>query len=1066
MKIKVGYQTANLDFSLSCGNKLILYSFFDRSSINVRSMAVNSLAYSIFIDHVEYVQPKNIYTKENYGVYRYIERFENGREHVTSALCVSRGINDAFIVTNNENLEEHVYSFLMQKFKLPLMKEWTRFLLQEMLHEQSVKMYTNDDGLIINEACARKINLGFGKVALKDLIVLEFNVTAENLENIVSQGLENKEILITKNPTKKLKFETLDQYYNKYGKGMIANLKSVIKPLVETNGFCKYTATENKRLFPAQGNGVNALVARLEHSKYAICNMDMGTGKTLQALSCVDAYFNKKYMKTHKNTQLSDIFQNNLVSYKAAVICPGHLVDKWVEEAGQIYGMHARAVRTLDDLVKINNNRDKYEGNQLFVFSKDFAKLGDMQGPIPYKEQKKKAGIYYCKDCYCVSKRKVWKGFGKTTCEVCGKKNFEKVTLSYGTGLTCPKCGELLLAKKNMNSPSGVRILTKDDFASKKSINKQCYNCGEMLWGSQVKNINSSSDNYPWVRVTRYSNKSHKTKVSGWMYKKDIDEKARKMGLDEDEYWISPSVGPRRYSPARYIMKHMKGFFDILVADEAHMYESEAAQGQAFLSLIKASKKTIALTGTLSNGYADGLYRMFWRLDPGKMVKNGFTYNSDGENEWNEKYGVLESRKKIEDEKTKYNSTSRGKESDFGFKLKPGISPQLSKDFLLECVVQLQITELSEGLPELNEIVVDVEPENEISEELNRITNFLRDYARQEECPSVNMLALQFQLFYPDMPIIGPIYSPKERDVKIYEPEDLSYLTEGGNLLNKERKLVEIVSKELSEGRNCYVYIEKSGRNTDFFLLQRIKDVIKNVPNAKPLILEASTVSANKREKWLRSKIESGYNVVISNPRLVETGIDFIWNSEGKTYNIPTLIFYQMGLRLDTLWQASRRSYRLIQKKECRTYYMVARNSMQVEILELMAAKQVAVAAIQGGEFSSRGLASMARGVDPKIELARRLKENIHSDTKEIQQMLKSIGEGSSQTWNCSENLLISDILGEINETVEKTEVLIKTVQNICNDDMVEFFGQIKKTKKEAKYNLEGQVDFTSLFLK
>ena len=56
--------------------------------------------------------------------------------------------------------------------------------------------------------------------------------------------------------------------------------------------------------------------------------------------------------------------------------------------------------------------------------------------------------------------------------------------------------------------------------------------------------------------------------------------------------------------------------------------------------------------------------------------------------------------------------------------------------------------------------------------------------------------------------------------------------------------------------------------------------------------------------------------------------------------------------------------------------------------------------------------------------------------------------------------------MGEINETVEKTEVLIKTVQNICNDDMVEFFGQIKKTKKEAKYNLEGQVDFTSLFLK
>ena len=158
-----------------------------------------------------------------------------------------------------------------------------------------------------------------------------------------------------------------------------------------------------------------------------------------------------------------------------------------------------------------------------------------------------------------------------------------------------------------------------------------------------------------------------------------------------------------------------------------------------------------------------------------------------------------------------------------------------------------------------------------------------------------------------------------------------------------------------------------------------------------------------KRESGSKKQVEDkDYNIIISNPRLVETGIDFVWESNGVVYNFPTLIFYQSGFKLDTLWQASRRAYRLIQKQECRTYYMCSDGTMQLDVLQLMAEKQVSVSAIQGGEFSARGLASMAKGVDPKNELAERLKNGKKANIDEVQNMFKAISLSASNKFSKS----------------------------------------------------------------
>lgn len=48
--------------------------------------------------------------------------------------------------------------------------------------------------------------------------------------------------------------------------------------------------------------------------------------------------------------------------------------------------------------------------------------------------------------------------------------------------------------------------------------------------------------------------------------------------------------GIRKYPPASYVKKKLKGFFDFLILDEAHLYKGGAtAQGNAMHAFVKSS---------------------------------------------------------------------------------------------------------------------------------------------------------------------------------------------------------------------------------------------------------------------------------------------------------------------------------------------------------------------------------------------------------------------------------------------------------------------------------------------
>ena len=94
------------------------------------------------------------------------------------------------------------------------------------------------------------------------------------------------------------------------------------------------------------------------------------------------------------------------------------------------------------------------------------------------------------------------------------------------------------------------------------------------------------------------------------------------------------------YPLARYIRQKMRHYFDYAVMDEAHELAGKSLQHQAFSDVIQSCWRSLLLTGTLSNGYASGLFNILFKTQTAKVIEDGFGYKD--EKKFVEKYGVLE----------------------------------------------------------------------------------------------------------------------------------------------------------------------------------------------------------------------------------------------------------------------------------------------------------------------------------------------------------------------------------------------------------------------------------------
>ena len=324
----------------------------------------------------------------------------------------------------------------------------------------------------------------------------------------------------------------------------------------------------------------------------------------------------------------------------------------------------------------------------------------------------------------------------------------------------------------------------------------------------------------------------------------------------------------------------------------------------------------------------------------------------------------------------------------------------------------------------------------DVARDYSILVSRLTAYAKRRESGGFALLsqALQYGLFYPDMPYGNEeIRNPVNGDILIRAAQHDEYRS-GEILLPKEEKLIELIKSELSEGRKSVVFAECSGKN-DWNVTHRLRDILE-AAGIFAVVVEAESPGALKRENWIRERAKDGVEVFITNPKLIETGVDLCWTEGGKRYNYPTLIFYQLGYSLFTVWQASRRHYRMNQTMECRTYYMAYEGTAQAKVIELIAEKQVATAAIQG-KFSVEGISAMAEGVDARVALASSLADQDVKSGNALQKMFDVLHSSDKQAEAYVTMQVYEELLGK--EEVERR-------RKAKEDEMFEnLFGQWMK---------------------
>lgn len=428
---------------------------------------------------------------------------------------------------------------------------------------------------------------------------------------------------------------------------------------------------------------------------------------------------------------------------------------------------------------------------------------------------------------------------------------------------------------------------------------------------------------------------------------------------------------PDRWPIAKYAQRRMRGYFDYFIVDEAHQAKGEDTAIATNMSrLVAASKKVVALTGTLLGGYAHHLRTLLFRLSPGSLVADGLAYNEASK--FNERYGRIETTTYETGDKgqdwRKHNSHSEGKQGSTRVtkNVRPGVMPSLFGRHLIDKCIFLSLNEVAENLPDLSEQIIAVPMDHEQDAAYHEIEQALKDaIATMVQRGDRRLLGtmLRTLLGYCDFPYdwgeIGYYdtdLSGAQKWIEIVVPRSL----DASVVRPKEQALIDRVTAEVDAGRQCWVFTTMTDKHDTVARLEHLLQV-----NGFKVKVLRSCVETGEREDWIAEHGPDA-EVIISHPALVETGLDLF--DKSGAYNFTTLMFYQTGYNLFTLRQASRRSWRIGQIEQCRVLYFYYDETMQSRAMTLMGRKLAAAEAVEG-KFSAEGLAAMG-GEDASMEIA------------------------------------------------------------------------------------------------
>lgn len=601
------------------------------------------------------------------------------------------------------------------------------------------------------------------------------------------------------------KVEPLSKFMHKYGDQIGVHILSTYRPLYNFDPTAEESAIldtlgakrkplpgqEKPGLLPTQRH-IAAGVARAIR-KHGVGNVqgEMGVGKTVVGAAVLEL----------------------LNAYPAIVLCPPHLVPKWIREIEEtIPGAKAM------ELSRIGRNADDPgDVNDVLMFLQLYreGKLGKKAvAVIAHTSAKYGAGWEHA---------------------VIRKKFVDEEDGRVFEALVCPACGSPI----QIDLPGGfvTTATTLEELGDKRRF------CQAEIRG------------YELDERRRLVRDEHGNAVWG----------KRICGAPLFQF-----TG-RRWAIADYIAKHARGKFKLLIADECHQFSAKASdRGIAFHQLVASTRCTLTLTGTFFGGRSTSIFWLLHRLNAG--VRRDFAFND--EKRWARLYGVLETTRKSKrtDDDGDEDGFTGNRRYQNQAKEQPGISPAIVNR-LLDTTVFLSLKDLGLALPHYAEEVVALNMMDEQDRQYRSMEKKLRDLAFNNR--RYLSTWLQWTLARPNSAFRDEAVEIHEVDRKgefvcKRQLMALPAVVDDSVTLPKEEWLVDFCRSERQQGRKVLIYLRQTGTRD-------IQDRILKILRDGGVRAEAlhSGVNPRKREEWIAKRVV-GLDALIVNPRLVETGLDLI----------------------------------------------------------------------------------------------------------------------------------------------------------------------------------------------
>ena len=678
------------------------------------------------------------------------------------------------------------------------------------------------------------------------------------------------------------KVDPLAKFMHKYGDQLGTHILSTYHPLYNFDPTPQETAildTLGTKRKPLPGQDKAGLLPTQRHvaaavaraiKKHGVGNVqgEMGVGKTALSTGVLDL----------------------LDAYPALILCPPHLVPKWIREIEEtIPGAKAM------ELVRIGRNADDPgDVNDVRRFLELYrdGKLGKKAvAVVAHTSAKYGAGWEHA-----FMKQRLLNRWDNATVKrhVLPNEKAEAIP-----ALCCPKCGSPI----QIEEAGGVTFTATsiEDLGDKRRF------CDAQVAGYELG--------------------------EDGRLKRDADGKP---------VWGTRTCGEplfqftgRRWAIAEYITKHAKGAFKLLIADECHEFSAKASdRGIAFHQLVASTKYTLTLTGTFFGGKSSSIFWLLHRLNAG--VRKDFAFND--EKRWARLYGVLEmTRQKKRDTDDDEDGFTGNRRYQNQAKEKPGISPAIVNR-LLDTTVFLSLKDLGLSLPRYSEEVAALTMEEEQGRQYREMAGKLRDLAIKNR--RYLSTWLQWTLARPNSAFRDEVVQIDEvnRDGEFVRKVDLMHLPAvvGEDRLPKEQWLVDFCRSERQQGRKVLIYLRQTGSRD---IQDRILKVLRD-GGVRAEVL-SSGINPRKREEWIAKRVYA-LDALITNPRLVATGLDLVAFS--------SVVFGEIEYSLYTLWQSLRRVWRLGQVKPVKAIFSVYHGAMESQALALIGAKMKAAQLLYGDE--------------------------------------------------------------------------------------------------------------------